>query len=88
MPSIPKISSDPKDLAVHNHAPVPHPKSITLLCGTGQGGVGHINEQPQEYWIELFQQYGYDYIDVRKYFQADGGVEQWYREKWDSLKKK
>ena len=28
----------------------------------------------------MFQQYGYDYIDVRKYFQADGGVEQWYRE--------
>ncbi|MEI6167049.1 MAG: class I SAM-dependent methyltransferase [bacterium] len=27
----------------------------------GQGGEGHFNEQPPEYWIELFAQYGYGY---------------------------
>lgn len=24
----------------------------------GQGGCGHINEQPKEYWLELFAKYG------------------------------
>jgi SAM-dependent methyltransferase len=27
----------------------------------GQGGTDHVNEQPNEYWIEKFRQRGYDY---------------------------
>ena len=27
----------------------------------GQGGQGHINEQPQQYWRELFQLEGFEY---------------------------
>jgi len=26
----------------------------------GQGGAGHFNEQPKEYWISLFQEYGFE----------------------------
>lgn len=29
----------------------------------GQGGVGHFNEQPRAYWIELFNRLGYDHDD-------------------------
>ena len=29
-------------------------------AGPGQGGVGHINEQPWEYWLSLFWQCGYE----------------------------
>ena len=31
----------------------------------GQGGVGHINEQPLEYWISLFWQFGYG-LDITR----------------------
>ena len=29
-----------------------------------QGGVGHINEQPLSYWIELFEKRGYEFRDL------------------------
>ena len=29
----------------------------------GQGGVGHFNEQPRDYWIARFAQYGYEHDD-------------------------
>lgn len=30
----------------------------------GQGGVGHFNEQPRSYWIEIFNRLGYDHDDL------------------------
>ena len=34
----------------------------------GQGGDGHINEQPKEYWIEKFAQHNYKPIEIKQYF--------------------
>jgi hypothetical protein len=28
----------------------------------GQGGTGHINEQPRDFWIDLFEQHGMRYL--------------------------
>jgi SAM-dependent methyltransferase len=45
----------------------------------GQGGDRHINEQWPPYWIERFQQRGYEAIDVlRRPFWDDDEVEWWY----------
>lgn len=44
-----------------------------------QGGVGHINEQWLEYWVELFQQQGYLAIDcLRDKFWNNEQVKPWY----------
>jgi len=36
-------------------------KVIFSAAPPGQGGVGHINEQPQEFWIKLFEANGFFY---------------------------
>jgi len=47
----------------------------------GQGGVGHINEQWQSYWITLFQRVGFKIFDViRPSTWTDDRVEYWYRQ--------
>jgi hypothetical protein len=50
------------DVLVHllaQHAPL-----IVFTAATpGQGGIGHINEQPHEYWIERFKAAGCEYLD-------------------------
>jgi len=39
-----------------------HSNRIVLSAAPpGQGGEGHFNLQPAAYWIDLFQQYGFDY---------------------------
>ncbi len=46
----------------------------------GQGGENHINEQPYEYWRELFLERGYDMYDpVRPAVLSDSDVKPWYR---------
>jgi SAM-dependent methyltransferase len=43
----------------------------------GQGGIGHINEQPKEYWISLFQEFKYKFNEhetnslKEKFYQAN-----------------
>jgi SAM-dependent methyltransferase len=45
----------------------------------GQGGVGHVNEQPPAYWQALFWRRGYVPVDVlRSQIWTDGRVEPWY----------
>lgn len=34
---------------------------VTTAAKPGDGGRHHVNEQPPEYWIEVFDQYGFDY---------------------------
>ncbi len=34
------------------------PVVIFTAAQPGQGGIGHLNEQPPSYWIELFKEYG------------------------------
>ena len=46
----------------------------------GQGGDGHINEQPLEYWIEKFRKQEFVYIQIQQFFQDNGKIESWYRD--------
>jgi SAM-dependent methyltransferase len=47
----------------------------------GQGGLHHVNEQPPEYWQGLFDQDGYDVVDIiRPLIWRDDGVPVWYRQ--------
>lgn len=47
----------------------------------GQGGDGHINEQPPSYWASLFA--ARDYVcssDLRRRIWSDAAIEVWYRQ--------
>ena len=46
----------------------------------GQGGENHINEQPYEYWRDLFAARGYHLVDcVRPLVRDDASISVWYR---------
>lgn len=46
----------------------------------GQGGDGHINEQPHEYWHNLFRNHGFKPDDcIQKLLKGDKSVPFWYR---------
>ena len=46
----------------------------------GQGGYGHINEQPHQYWIRMFEDRGYAVTTVlQRRFANDPEVASWYR---------
>jgi hypothetical protein len=46
-----------------------------------QGGMNHINEQWQSYWIDLFSSKGYECFDCfRKTIWNDRSVDWWYRQ--------
>lgn len=46
-----------------------------------QGGTGHVNEQWQSYWIELFEAQGYSVSGkLRNQIWNDDRVESWYRQ--------
>jgi cyclopropane fatty-acyl-phospholipid synthase-like methyltransferase len=46
----------------------------------GQGGYGHINEQPHEYWIERFQDLGFAHTALlQRRFEHNEAVASWYR---------
>ncbi len=38
-------------------------KVIISAARPGQGGEGHFNEKPPEYWINIFKEYGYKFIN-------------------------
>jgi len=47
----------------------------------GQGGVGHINEQPASHWARLFGSRNYlCFSDIRRRIWNNGAVEVWYRQ--------
>lgn len=59
---------------------------VDLLCGLadrivftaappGQGGTDHVNEQPAEYWVDMFRKRG---------FRHDAGLSESWRESWRS----
>jgi SAM-dependent methyltransferase len=46
----------------------------------GQGGYGHVNEQPHDYWIRRFEDRGYAATAaVRRRFAGDERLASWYR---------
>lgn len=47
----------------------------------GQGGTNHINEQPQTFWVELFNRYGFNvYFFLRGQLWRDASIAYWYRQ--------
>ena len=46
----------------------------------GQGGDGHVNEQPIDYWVEKFKKNGYIWRDIRDIFKDNYDIEQWYKD--------
>lgn len=46
----------------------------------GQGGDGHLNEQPAEYWIEKFVSHGFVYEEIKDKFEGNDKIEFWYRD--------
>lgn len=56
---------------------------IAMSAATpGQGGTGHINEQPHSYWIEKFRQRGYFFLaDISQKLSqewCDANIASWY----------
>lgn len=46
----------------------------------GQGGDHHVNEQPYDYWRQLFAKHGYAALDyVRPLVRDESSIEPWYR---------
>lgn len=46
----------------------------------GQGGIGHVNEQPHDYWHDKFMTRGYKYFDIiRPLLKDKKEVPFWYR---------
>ena len=47
----------------------------------GQGGAGHVNEQPPSFWTRLFDQHGYQMSGALRWLiWEDDRVENWYRQ--------
>lgn len=59
---------------------LPRPVILFSAATPGQGGTGHFNEQPEEYWIALFAKYCYqpDY-EIREAIANIPCIEHWYR---------
>ena len=61
------------------------PVVIFSAAHPGQGGLGHVNEQPREYWIERFENEGMAYLQdvsrrVSARFVEEGGQAAWLRD--------
>lgn len=57
------------------------PSVLFSAAVPGQGGVGHVNEQWQDYWRELFQAQGYLPVDaIRPKIFGCRGIEPWYQQ--------
>src|ERR1700756_91995 len=60
---------------------VRHSKLVLFSAATpGQGGENHVNEQPHEFWRQLFNSRGYKPFDfIRPSIKGFSDVERWYR---------
>jgi hypothetical protein len=61
---------------------VRHSRGLVMFSAAppGQGGEHHINEQPYEFWRELFRAHGYSAVDyVRPRVAKDQLLSFWYR---------
>lgn len=46
----------------------------------GQGGMGHVNERWQSYWVEKFNIQQYLCFDFRSFIWTNAAIEPWYRQ--------
>jgi hypothetical protein len=51
------------------------PVVVFTAAPPGQGGVDHVNEQPPEYWIQLFELHG---------FQLNRDLSDRWRKRWEA----
>ena len=56
---------------------------IFTAAPPGQGGTNHVNEQPPSYWIDKYQQRGFEHAEDiskrwRETWKASGDVQSWY----------
>jgi hypothetical protein len=61
---------------------ITHSRGLVFFSAAvpGQGGEGHVNEQPYEFWRELFRSFGYHPVDaIRPEIANDTNVSYWYR---------
>lgn len=72
-------------------------KELTQLSNTivfsaaipGQGGQNHVNEQPPQYWLNIFKKFGfYLYEDFRDKFWNDSEIDWWYKQNMLVFKRK
>lgn len=61
------------------------PIIVFTAAPPGQGGIGHVNEQPPSYWIDRFRERGFDHAEElsqrwRESWKATGDVEGWYHQ--------
>jgi SAM-dependent methyltransferase len=59
------------------------PVLVLTAAQPGQGGAGHVNEQPLEYWIQRFERSGHTFdedmsAEMVRRFEARGVVAQWF----------
>lgn len=48
---------------------------------TNQGGQNHLNEQPPQYWIDIFESLGFKMYDIfRPVFWDNKNIDVWYRQ--------
>jgi SAM-dependent methyltransferase len=78
-------------LEVAEHLPIESaPTLVRSLCNAasivlfsaaipGQGGMYHLNEQPPQYWSELFFEHDFECYDFRSLFWNDPLIQPWYR---------
>jgi SAM-dependent methyltransferase len=81
-------------IEVAEHVPAPHgerlveylcqlsPQVIFTAAGPGQGGTGHVNEQPLSYWEDRFRRHGFSLDQartrrLRDAFRAQGVQAHW-----------
>jgi SAM-dependent methyltransferase len=78
------VPSELADALVAFIAPLA-PAIVFSAAAPGQGGHGHINEQPRTYWIERFAQHGVQFSeqrtrDIRSAMANTGVRGEWYLE--------
>lgn len=74
------LSPERADTFVHDLCKLA-PTIVFSAAIPGQGGTGHVNEQPPEYWAKKFRAEGY-YVtgDYRMQIWDDPRIENWYRQ--------
>lgn len=55
------------------------PRILFSAAQLGQEGVGHVNCQPPQFWVDLFAAQGYICRDLRSVIWEDLRIESWYR---------
>lgn len=53
---------------------------VMTFATPGQGGYHHVNEQPEGYWLDQFDKYGFEYLpEVTRWMRATDGGGAWGR---------